>query len=77
MAGESLGKIEGLPFVSERELSQLAARGWRWVVKIITRLVFADVLRLGTSRARALWMAMGQGGESPPLCGEESCGIEP
>ena len=29
------------------------------------------------SRARALGMALGWGGGSPPLCGEESCGIEP
>jgi hypothetical protein len=40
-----------LPFASERELSQLAARGCRKCVENFKRLVFAGVLRLGTSRA--------------------------
>lgn len=51
MTGKRPAKIVKWPFVSERELSQLATRGWRWLAKIITRRVFADALWLGTSRA--------------------------
>lgn len=47
----------------ERELSQLAARGWRWMVKIIKRRLFADALRLETSRAPGkIGLVAGAGG---------------
>src|SRR5439155_27194181 len=65
------------PRKTERGLSQAAAlthtrASWKgpW------RPLAADTLRNGTLRARAPERVLGRSGESPLLCGEESCGIE-